>query len=49
MDQVEVVQNHLDSSGVLRLVLDGEWRLDYFNIRDGVTDVVLVRKNAIVD
>ena len=44
MAEIEIKQNHVDDTGTLRLVLDGEWRLDYFNIRDGVTDLVITPK-----
>lgn len=45
MDEIEIKQNHLDDVGTVRLVLEGEWRLDYFNIRDGVTDIVVTPKS----
>ena len=44
MDALEVIQNHFDELDTARLVLAGEWKLDYFNIRDGVTDIVLTKK-----
>lgn len=42
MAEIEIKQNWLDHEGVLRLVLEGAWKLDYFNIRDGgITDIRL--------
>lgn len=40
----KINQRLIDDDGVLRLVIDGEWKMRYFNLRSGETDIVLEPK-----
>lgn len=49
MAEAEMRQNQIFPDGAARLVLEGHWRLHYFNIGDEagpVTDIVLVPRDS---
>jgi len=45
LDQVQVLQCSTWIDGKTRIVLEGEFKLDYFNVRDGVTDIVVTARS----